>query len=102
MQTDENWNSTLYKARFFFVQSIKDASRRKMHFILAFCSVFLVVCSTLIINQVISKGNIIFLKMSESTHGEVDAFVTPAADVVHHTLDGIQYEVPALLNLTAV
>lgn len=82
-------NSALYKARFFLIQSIKDASRRKMHFVLAFCSVFLVVCSTLIINQVISKGNIIFLKMSESTHGEVDAFVTPAADVVQHTLDGI-------------
>lgn len=40
--------------------------------------------------------------MSESTHGEVDAFVTPVANVVQQTIDGIQYEVPALLNLTAV
>lgn len=68
---------------------------------LAFCSVFLVVCSTLVINQIISKGNIIFLKISESTHGEIDAFVTPAADIVGKTIDGIQYEIPALLNLTA-
>jgi hypothetical protein len=69
---------------------------------LAFCSVFIVVCSTLIINQIISKGSIIFLKIAESTHGEIDAFVTPAADIVSKTLDGIQYEIPALLNLTAV
>lgn len=73
-----------------------------MHFMIAFCSVFLVVCSTLIINQIISKGNIIFLKISESTHGEIDAFVTPSADIVGKTIDGIQYEMPALLNLTAI
>jgi hypothetical protein len=82
--------------------SYKDAFQRKFHFMLAFCSVFLVVCSTLIINQIISKGNIIFLKISESTHGEIDAFVTPAADIVGKTIDGIQYEIPALLNLTAL
>jgi hypothetical protein len=28
--------------------------------------------------------------------------VTPAADIVGKTMDGIQYEIPALLNLTAV
>lgn len=59
-------------------------------------------CSTLIINQIISKGNIIFLKISESTHGEIDAFVTPAANIAGKTLDGIEYEIPALLNLTAL
>jgi hypothetical protein len=88
--------------KFFGRHSYKDAWRRKLHFMLAFCSVFLVVCSTLIINQIISKGNIIFLKISESTHGEIDAFVTPAADIVDKTMDGITYEMPALLNLTAV
>lgn len=69
---------------------------------LAFCSVFLVVMSTLVINQIISKGSIIFLKMAESTHGEIDAYVTPVADIVAETLDGIQYDVPALLNYSAV
>lgn len=73
-----------------------------MHFLLAFCSVFLVVVSTLVINQIISKGSIIFLKIAESTHGEVDAFVTPVADLVAHTIDGVPYEVPALMNYTAV
>lgn len=59
-------------------------------------------CSTLIINQIITKGSIIFLKISESTHGEVDAFVTPAADIVGKTMDGVSYDTPALLNYTAV
>lgn len=89
-------------AKFFISHSYKDAWRRKLHFMIAFCSVFLVVCSTLIINQIISKGNIIFLKISESTHGEIDAVVTPSADIVGKTMDGISYEMPALLNLTAV
>jgi hypothetical protein len=89
-------------AKFFLLHSYKDAWRRKLHFMIAFCSVFLVVCSTLIINQIISKGNIIFLKISESTHGEIDAVVTPSADIMARTLDGIEYESPALLNLTAV
>lgn len=89
-------------AKFFLKHSYSDVFRRKLHFALAFCSVFLVVCSTLIINQIISKGNIIFLKISESTHGEIDAFVTPAANIAGKTLDGIEYEIPALLNLTAL
>jgi len=40
--------------------------------------------------------------MAESTHGEIDAYVTPVADIVAETLDGIQYDVPALLNYSAV
>jgi hypothetical protein len=56
--------------------------RRKFHFLLAFCSVFLVVVSTLVINQIISKGSIIFLKISEGNHGEIDAVITPSADIV--------------------
>ena len=69
---------------------------------LAFCSVFLVVVSTLVINQIISKGSIIFLKIAESTHGEIDVFVTPSADIIGRTLDGIEFEIPALLNYTSV
>ena len=69
---------------------------------LAFCSVFLVVVSTLVINQIISKGSIIFLKIGESSHGEIDAFITPVAEVVKETLEKIEYDSPALLNYTAV
>ena len=69
---------------------------------LAFCSVFLVVVSTLVINQIISKGSIIFLKIGESSHGEIDAYISPAADVVKQTLEKVEYDMPALLNYTAV
>jgi len=89
-------------ATFFMSFAVTEAKRRKFHFILAFCSVFLVVVSTLVINQIISKGSIIFLKISESTHGEIDAFVTPSADIVGRTSDGIEYEMGSLLNFTAI
>lgn len=87
---------------FFLKHAYKDIFRRKFHYILAFCSVFLVVVSTLVINQIISKGSIIFLKIGESSHGEIDAFISPVADVVKETIDKVEYDVPALLNYTAV
>lgn len=86
---------------FFAKHAFNDIFRRKFHFALAFCSVFLVVVCTLVVNQVISKGSIIFLKMGESTHGEIDAFITPAADLLRHTIDKVEYDVPAQLNYTA-
>ena len=89
-------------AGFFLKHSYNDIHRRKFHFCLAFCSVFLVVVSTLLINQIISKGSIIFLKIGESTHGEIDAFITPAADLVKETIDKMEYDMPARLNYTAV
>lgn len=58
--------------------------------------------STLVINQIISKGSIIFLKIGESSHGEIDAYISPVADVVMQTLDKTEYDMPALLNYTAV
>jgi hypothetical protein len=39
--------------------------------------------------------------MGESTHGEIDAFITPAADLIRHTLDNVEYDMPAQLNYTA-
>ena len=89
-------------ANYFLKHAYKDIFRRKFHFTLAFCSVFLVVVSTLVINQIISKGSIIFLKIGESSHGEIDAFITPAADLVKETIDKVEYDVPTLLNYTAV
>ena len=89
-------------AGYFIKHAYKDIFRRKFHYVLAFCSVFLVVVSTLVINQIISKGSIIFLKIGESSHGEIDAFISPVADVVKQTLDHVEYDMPALLNYTAV
>ena len=74
-------------ARFFVKHAYNDIWRRKFHFVLAFCSVFLVVVSTLVVNQIISKGSIIFLKLGESTHGEIDAFITPSADIIKKKID---------------
>ena len=58
--------------------SLKDIKRRKFHFILAFSSVFLVVLFSLVINTVVEKGPIIFLRLAEGYHGEIDGVVTPA------------------------
>ena len=38
---------------FFVKHSFRDVGRRKFHFMLAFCSVFIVVLSTLVVNTVI-------------------------------------------------
>ena len=70
---------------YFVRHAYKDIFRRKFHFILAFCSVFLVVVSTLLVNQIISRCSIIFLKIGESSHGEIDAFISPTADVIKET-----------------
>lgn len=40
--------------------------------------------------------------MSESTHGEIDAFISPSADIVKTTSDGVEYDMGSLLNFTAV
>ena len=44
-------------------------------FTLSFCSVFIVVWSAIVINTVVEKGPIIFLKMAEGQIGEYDAIV---------------------------
>ena len=53
-------------------QSCKDTQRHKCQFCLSFCSVFIVVLSVLVVNSVIAKGPVIFLKLSETFVGEYD------------------------------
>ena len=60
--------------RFFLKHAWRDVIRRKGHFTLAFCSVFVVVMSTLVVNTVISKGPIIFLKLAQADTGEFDGW----------------------------
>lgn len=62
---------------FFIRHSLRDIGRRKFHYSLAFCSVFIVVLSTLVINTVVEKGPIIFLRLAEQSHGEIDGFLLP-------------------------
>ena len=55
--------------KFFMRHSYRDIGRRKCNFGLAFCSIFTVVLSTLIINTVVSLGPIVFLKIGENKVG---------------------------------
>ena len=71
---EESLRSTF---QFFVRHSVRDIGRRKFHYSLAFCSVFIVVLSSLVINTVVEKGPIIFLRLAEYNHGEVDGFVVP-------------------------
>ena len=61
----------------FAKHSYRDVKRRKLHFFLAFCSVFVAVLSTLVVNTLISQGPVVFLKLAEATVGEYDALMTP-------------------------
>jgi hypothetical protein len=54
---------------FFTKHSYRDVSRKKFHFCLSFCSVFIVVWSALVINTIVEKGPIIFLKLAEGEEG---------------------------------
>ena len=71
--------STKSKAdnQLFFQHSYRDVSRKKFHFCLSFSSVFLVVWSALVINTIVKKGPIIFLKLAEGEEGQYDGIVYP-------------------------
>jgi hypothetical protein len=66
--------------KLFFSQSYKDIGRRKCNFCLAFCSVFIVVLSTLIISTIVDFGPIIFLKLGETKQGQYDAVFYPTEE----------------------
>eukprot|EP00347_Sterkiella_histriomuscorum_P021563 403333540 len=63
--------------RFFCRYQWRDLKRHKFHFCLAFCSVLTIVLSTLVVVSIIGKGPVIFMKMAEGNHGQVDAFILP-------------------------
>jgi hypothetical protein len=57
---------------FFLKHAKEDLLRRKCHFCLAFCTVMIVVISTLVVNTIISKGPIVFMKLAEEDSGQID------------------------------
>ena len=75
----------------------RDLKRHKFHFCLAFCSVFFIVLSTLIVTSIISKGPVIFLKLSEENYGEIDAFITPSGYSSIYP-----YNQPMFINYTSI
>lgn len=66
---------------FFFKHSYRDVGRKKCHFCLSFCSVLIVVTAALVINTIVEKGPIIFLKLSEGEVGQYDGIVYPQRDM---------------------
>ena len=71
---EESFRATI---EFFMSHSVRDIGRRKFHFSLAFCSVFIVVLATLVINTVVAKGPMVFLRLAEGHEGEIGGFITP-------------------------
>ena len=62
--------------RFFVKHSVKDIGRHKCQFSLAFCSVFIVVLSVIVVNAVIAKGPLIFLTLAEGIEGSYDGVLS--------------------------
>ncbi|CDW84878.1 family protein [Stylonychia lemnae] len=62
--------------QFFARHSYRDIKRKKCHFCLAFCSVFIVVMFSLVVNTLVQRGPIIFLKVVEGTEGEIDGVIS--------------------------
>ena len=77
--------------------SYRDLKRHKCHYCLAFCSIFIVVLSSLVVASLVDKGPIIFLKMAQGSNGEVDAYFTPSG------INTIRsYSQPKFLNFTTI
>lgn len=66
-------------------------NRNKCHFCLAFCSVFVVVLSTLVINTVIEKGPLVFLSLGERVDGEIDAIFSVANNQISAKASYVNY-----------
>ena len=94
------------KSLFFAKHSLRDIARHKCHFCLAFCSVFIVVISMLVVNTVVAQGPIIFVSLAETDSGEMDFWYaaltydtggdldmnSPVFDQSEHTLNYTQIE----------
>lgn len=73
----EEQGMKIMKSLLFFARhSYRDVKRKKCHFCLAFCSVFIVVMFSLVVNTLVTRGPIIFLKVVEGTEGEIDGVLT--------------------------
>ena len=77
--------------RFFFKQSFKDARRHKCQYCLGFCSVFVVVLMTLIINTLIDSGPIIFLRLAEGSVGEIDGLIESSSNTDDNLIKYVNY-----------
>lgn len=70
--------------------SYRDVCRNKCTFCLSLLSVLFVVWSTLVINTMVDKGPIIFLKLAEAQTGEMDAMIQPSINEMGYFLNYTQ------------
>ena len=77
-QQNVSANKVTHSLVFFLKHSFRDTKRRKCHFLLALSSVLIVVLFSLVINTIVARGPIIFLKMAEANNGEIDGVVSPS------------------------
>lgn len=68
-------------ASFFIKHSYRDVCRKCCHFCLSFASVYIVVWAALVINTVVEKGPVIFLKLAEADNGQYDGIVYPQDEI---------------------
>jgi hypothetical protein len=92
--------SCKHKCGFFCSHSCRDIKRHKCNFCLAFCSVFVVVLSTLIINTIVSIGPIIFLRLSETKNGQIDAILTPTGETEDFDFTSYHNDYGKYMNFT--
>ncbi len=57
--------SCCHMTRFYARSSFTDVKRNKCHYSLAFCAVYTVVLSTLVVNTIIDKGPVLFMSLAE-------------------------------------
>lgn len=91
-----------HSLKFFCTHAYRDTKRRKCHFALALCSVFIVVLFSLVINTIVARGPIIFLKMAESNEGEIDGTVSPSASALVSNVNSNGTLDAQFLNFTRV
>ena len=61
-----------------------DIGRHKCQFCLAFCSVFVVVLSVIVVNSVCAKGPLIFLRLAEASSGAYDGVFSHVGNHMHY------------------
>ena len=100
MEGDVSEFSTTSSLSFFLKHSYRDVGRKKFHFCLSFCSVFIVVWSALVINTLVEQGPIIFLKLAEGDVGQFDGILRPTKG--NYVDGGYQQSAGIFLNSTKI
>ena len=72
----DTFSTFIRRVQFFMAYSFNDISRRKLLYVIAFGAVFVCILANLLIDVVIKKGSLIFVRMSEEQ--QIDAQIKPS------------------------